>query len=114
MILGVEGVSGTRVVKHFWMGYRRNLQLEKSNTENKYLYLTSREKKFGIIKSDGVLLEMYQGGIIFGGRMMPVISPSFQLMNTVGQYEIFIQLFFTLVCSLRKKKITQESKVMEH
>lgn len=97
-----------RVVKHF---LDTEILEETYNWKNpiqksKYLYLTSRgEEIWHLFKSDSVLLEMYREDYFFDEEDDACdFTSSFQLMNTVGQYEIFIQLFLYIDLLIEKEK----------
>ncbi len=97
-----------RVVKHFLDTeiLEKAYEWKKPIQENKYLRLTSRgEEIWHLFKSDSVLLEMYREDYFFDEDedACDFIS-SFQLMNTIGQYEIFIQLFLYIDLLFEKEK----------
>ena len=88
--------SVERVIKHF-------LDIDVFETEyyerqtvlkNKYLKITPRGIEiWGMFKADSVLLEMYREDYYFYEEDNECdMCSSFSLMNTVGQYQIFVQL----------------------
>lgn len=79
--------------------------------ENKYLFITPRGREiFEMFLSDSVLLEMYREDYYFDERN-DNFSSSYSLMETVGQYEIFMQLFnYISILLVEEKEIHKEAK----
>lgn len=96
-----------RVVKHFLnTEILEETYKKKPVQENRFLYLTHRgEEIWHLFRADSVLLEMYREDYFFDEEDDACdFTSSFQLMNTVGQYEIFIQLFLYIDLLLEKEK----------
>lgn len=100
--------SLNRTVEYFLnIGVLEETYYEKKTTsQNKYLSITPRGKEiWNLFKADSVILEMYKEDYYFSEEEQGYdFSSSFYLMNTVGQYEVFIQLFHYINILLKKEK----------
>ena len=99
-----------RIVEHFLdADILEETYYEKEPIErNKYLVITPRGREiWSMFISDSVLLEMYREDYYFDEQDKKCdFSSSFSLMETVGQFEIFTQLFhYISILLISEKKL---------